>query len=99
MVGDIAIDTQAEGLARTNIATHHFTNFERLVFAISDDDVATLDRLSIPLEDLVKLEFDNNANILNFAIEQERINIVIHLAYLTKNRPDIRKKMLEHRFR
>ena len=86
-------------MARTNIATHHFTNFERLIFAITDDDVATIDRLGIPLEDLASFEFESNANILNFAIEQERINIVQHLAVLTKNRPDMRKKLLEHRFR
>ena len=84
---------------RTNIATHHFTNLERLVFAITDDDVATLDRLAIPLEELSKIEFENNANILNFAIEHERLNIVLHLANLTKHRPEIRSKLLEHRFR
>ena len=99
MVGDIAIEHQNDGLARTNIATHHFTNLERLVFAITDDDVTTLDRLAIPLEDLAKIEFENNANILNFAIENERLNIVVHLAHLTKHRPEIREKLLEHRFR
>lgn len=90
VVGDIAIEPQNGGLARTNIATHHFTNLERLVFAITDDDVATIDRLAIPLEDLAKLEFENNANILNFAIEHERVNIVLHLAHMTRNRPEIR---------
>ena len=75
---------------RTNIATHHFSNLERLVFAITDDDVATIDRLAIPLEDLAKIEFENNANILNFAIEYERVNIVVHLANLTQHRPEIR---------
>lgn len=72
---------------------------ERLIFAISDDDVATIERLAIPLEDLAKMEFENNANILNFAIEQERVAIVQHLAHLTRFRPEIRKKLLEHKFR
>ena len=69
------------------------------MFAISDDDVSTIERLAIPLEDLVKLEFENNANILNFAIDQERVAIVVHLAYMTRHRPEIRRKLLEHRFR
>ena len=98
VVGELAIDEQT-GLQRTNIATHHFTNLERLMFAISDDDVSTIERLAIPLEDLVKLEFENNANILNFAIDQERVAIVVHLAYMTRHRPEIRRKLLEHRFR
>lgn len=81
MVGDILTGEHHPGtLARTNIATLHFSNFERLIFAITDDDVATIDRLGIPLEDLARFEFDNNANILNFAIEHERVNIVLHLA-------------------
>ena len=63
-------------LARTNIATHHFSSFERLVFAITDDDTATFDRLNIPLDEVASLEFDGGLNILNFAIEQERILMV-----------------------
>ena len=54
---------------RTNIATQHFTNFERLVFAISDDDVQTFDRLGIPIEEVANFEFDGGQNVLNFAIE------------------------------
>ena len=42
-------------MLRTNIATQHFTNYERLIFAITDDDVATFDRLNIPLADLANL--------------------------------------------
>jgi len=86
-------------LIRTNIATQNFSNLERLMFAITDDDVATFDRLDIPLEDLANLEFEGGTNVLNFAIEQERANIVQHLADLTTNRPEIRKTLLEHRFR
>lgn len=88
-----------DGVLRTNIATHHFTNFERLIYAVMDDDAATIDRLAIPLEELACFEFEDGANILNFAIEQERVNIVLHLAQLTSNKPDIRKKLLQHKFR
>ncbi len=56
-------------LARTNIATHHFTNIERLIFAIYDDDSKTFDKMGIPLEDLAKLELDDGANVLNVAID------------------------------
>lgn len=69
------------------------------MFAITDDDIVTFDRLGIPLEDLVNLEFEGGTNVLNFAIENERSNIVAHLAELTEEKPEMRKKLLEHRFR
>ena len=46
------------------------------MFAITDDDTATFDRLNIPLDEVASLEFDGGLNILNFAIEQERILMV-----------------------
>lgn len=56
-------------IGRPNIATHNFSNFERLIFAITDDDVATFDRLGMQIEDVANLEFDAGACVLNFAIE------------------------------
>lgn len=53
------------------------------MFAITDDDVATFDRLNIRLDNLANLEFEGGSNVLNFAIENERSNIVQHLAALT----------------
>ncbi len=85
-------------IGRPNIATHNFSNFERLIFAITDDDVATFDRLGMQIEDVANLEFDAGACVLNFAIEQERIAMVYHLAHLTKNKPHIRAQLVEHRF-
>ena len=41
------------------------------------------------MEELSKLKFDNDLNILNFAIDQERVNIVKHLATITADRPTI----------
>jgi hypothetical protein len=93
------VENQSVARTITNIATQHFSNIERLMFAITDDDVATFDRLNLHLEDLANLEFDGGTNVLNFAIENERSNIVEHLAKLTAQRPDIRKKLLEHKFR
>lgn len=84
---------------RTNIATQNFNSLERLMFAITDDDVGTFDKIGIPLEDLSLLEFEGGANVLNFAIENERIAIVQHLAELTEERPEIRNRLLNHRFR
>ena len=52
-----------------HIATQHFTSFERLIFAITDDDVQTFDRLAIPIQDIVEFELEGGLNLLNFAIE------------------------------
>lgn len=57
-------------MGRTHIvATQVFTNFERMLLAISDDDVATFDKLEIPIQDIVRFELDGGLNVLNFAIE------------------------------
>ena len=76
-VGDVYAVTDASKvfengigqMARTNIATHHFNSYERLIIAISDDDVTTMDKMAIPLEDLARIEFDGGANVLNLAID------------------------------
>ena len=61
-----------------------------MLFAIYDDDVGTFEKMGMSLEDLAKLELDDGANVLNLAIEQERLNIILHLAEITKSRPEIR---------
>lgn len=94
-----AADANKTTCIRTMIATQNFSSIERLIFAITDDDTVTFDRLGVPLEDLANLEFEGGANVLNFAIEHERPNIMAHLAKLTEEKPIIRKKLLEHRFR
>ena len=73
-------------------STHHrqtenFTGGERLIFAITDDDVETFIKLKVPIEELKFLRFDTDLNILNFAIDQERPNIVKHLAAITSDHP------------
>ena len=45
----------------------------------------------------MKFELDGGLNVLNFAIEQERISIVKYLAKLTEGEPKLRKLILEHR--
>ena len=35
------------------------------------------------------MRFDKMMNILNFAIDQERVKIVDHLAKITKDRPEL----------
>lgn len=60
--------------------------------------MATFDRLGIPIEQVASFEFDGGTNVLNFAIEQERINMVNHLAQLTKDKPSVRQRLIEHRF-
>ena len=87
---------ESQAILKTNIGTHHFTSYERLIFAITDDDIVTFDRLQIPLEDLVVIEFECNMNVLNFAIEHERVAICEHLSALTEGRPDLRERLLTH---
>lgn len=42
---------------------------DRVKYSILGDDVQGLMMLKIATEDLLKLEFDNQMNILNFAID------------------------------
>ena len=60
---------ERSSLIRTNMATQNFSSQERLIFAITDDDVSTFDKLEIPLVELVMMRFEGGTNILNFAIE------------------------------
>lgn len=69
------------------------------MFAINDDDWQTLEALPISLEELVQIQFENGGNILNFAIDNERVAIVQHLAKMTEGRPDLKRELIEHRFR
>lgn len=48
---------------------------------------------------LPTIQFEQGLNILNFAIENERINIVVHLDMITKGYPDVRRELIEHKFR
>ena len=40
------------------------------------------------------MELEGGFNVLNFAIEQERVNIVKHLASLTADKPEQRQMLL-----
>ena len=51
--------------------------------AITDDDVTAFNKQNFSVDELVNMRFDKMMNILNFAIDQERVNIVDHLAKLT----------------
>ena len=52
-----------------HMATSNFSQSERLIFAITDDDPATFANLGLPLEEIVNLRFDRMMNVLNFAID------------------------------
>ena len=49
------------------------TKVDRLIYAIRDDDVETFKKLGVPFEEYINLSFDHGMNILNFAIDQERM--------------------------
>ena len=40
--------------------------------------------VKLATEDLLKIEFEFQMNILNFAIEQERVNIVVYIEEITR---------------
>ena len=89
----------SSGLMSSNhIASENFTGGERLIFAITDDDVATFEQLKVPLDELAFLRFDTDLNILNFAIDQDRPNIVKHLAAITADDPALQKELTSHKF-
>ena len=44
------------------------------------------------------MRFDKMMNILNFAVDQERVNIVDHLAKLTQGRDDLKKELVDYKF-
>ena len=50
----------------------------------------SFDKLGIPIEKLPSLMFEQGLNILNLAIEHERINIVLHLDTITQAYPKVR---------
>ena len=43
--------------------------------------------------------FEQGLNILNLAIEHERVNMVLHLDTITKNYPKVREDLLKHKIR
>lgn len=89
----------SSGLAsHTYMGSDNFTLNERLIFAITDDDVETFKRLAVSVDDLPNMRFDTDLNILNFAIDQERVKIVKHLAEITANRQDIREQLYTYRY-
>ena len=90
-------DQNLIGAGRTIIATQHFLSFERLILAITDDDVLTFSQLGLPLHEIVKFELEGGFNVLNLAIDQERISIVRHLAKITADDLELRDRLIEHR--
>ena len=80
------------------MATSNFSPSERLIFAITDDDVGTFQRLGLSLDDIVNLRFERMMNILNFAIDQERVRIIAYLAEITKDRKDLQQHLVNYKF-
>lgn len=81
-----------------HMATANFSPSERLILAITDDDVAAFRQQNFALDEIISMRFDRMMNILNFAIDQERVNIVAHLARATKDRPDLQEHLTNYKF-
>ena len=74
------------------------SKIDRLIYAISDDDVDTFKSLEVPFDEYINLEFDFGMNILNFAIDQERTSIIKFLASVTADKPEFQRKLSSNRF-
>ena len=81
-----------------HMATSNFSPSERLILAITDDDVAAFRQQNFALEEIAHMRFERMMNILNFAIDQERVNIVAHLARITKDTPDLQQHLVNYKF-
>ena len=44
------------------------------------------------------MQMEGDMNILNFAIDNERVKIVEHLASIAKENPEFGEKLVQHRF-
>ena len=58
----------------------------------------TFKKLGVPFEEYMNLSFDHGMNILNFAIDQERMEIINYLAIITADNPELQKKLSANRF-
>jgi hypothetical protein len=65
---------------------------------VTEDDLDAIQSLDIDIEMLLSVRFEKNMNILNFAIDNESVEIVCYLAELLKDRPEEKKFLVQHRF-
>ena len=68
---------------------------EKLIVAIAEDDVCRLQECGYGAAELADLVFEGGMNVLNLAIEQERISIVEYLAMIYPGRPE-RQKLVDN---
>ena len=52
-----------------HMGSSNFSPSERLILAITDDDVASFEDQKFSVDELVNMRFDRMMNILNFAID------------------------------
>jgi len=64
--------------------------------AIAEDDTTKLQSLQIPAKQLISRRFDDGMNVLNLAIDQQRVNIVQYLAS-TLSEQD-KQSLMRHRY-
>ena len=70
----------------------------RLIIAITDDDSAHFEKLNLTPEDLLSYRMEGEMNILNFAIDNERIEIIRYLAKLSKKFYEFGQELVNYRF-
>lgn len=57
-----------------------------------------LKNLKLTIDELMTYKFEENMNILNYAIDQESHVILFYLASILKTIPTEKKKLVEHKF-
>ena len=71
---------------------------QRLLIAITDDDPKCMERLNFTPEEIINFRMEGEMNILNFAIDNERIEIIKFLASIGKKLPRFAEILLNYRF-
>ena len=68
------------------------------MIAITDDDPVNFARQGFKPEELQSMYLEGDMNILNFAIDNERIEIIKYLATIAGKFPEFKRELINHRF-
>ena len=85
-------------MSPTQMGTTLSTPGKRLMIAITDDDPVNFARQGFTPEELQSMYLEGDMNILNFAIDNERIEIVKYLATIASKFPEFKAELINHRF-
>ena len=81
-------EKSSQKMSNTQMGTTFSCPNKRLIIAISDDDPKNFAKLNFSMEDLANVRIEDDMNILNFAIDNERVEIIKYLGQLAKEYPE-----------